>query len=155
MSIDQVRSRSDTGLACLLIAGAALIVLYWIFFFTTDLTLPDFVRQAPSSVRSQAYLAFERSFPAADGFVATCLALSGALLFRESPLAVLFGLLGAGGLMFLAAIDTLFNVENGLYGLGLATGDAGLALEAVINLACFASAVFTGWRLWTHPLRRI
>ena len=150
-----VASPRDRFLAFfMLVCGTGLIGLYWALFFTTDLTLPDFVKAARASCAAVSYLSFERSFPAADGFVALSLGASGVLLLRRRSLAILFGLAGGGGLMFLALIDTLYNLENGLYGLGLRTGDLGLAAEALINLACFGGAVFILRTLWAHPLRK-
>jgi hypothetical protein len=141
--------------AAVMIGGSVLICAYWIAFFLTDWTKPDFVlksaNDAPEHLRS-VYMGFESAFPAADGFVALCFALAAFHLVRQEAKAVLFGLIGSGGLMFLALMDITFNVLHGFYArLG---GDFGMQIEAAINVACVAGAVWTILRLWHHELRR-
>lgn len=64
-----------------------------------------------------------------------------------------FGLVGAGGLMFLALIDIFFNITQGLYAPALLAHDLGMQMEVVINLACLLGAIWTIKRMWGHPLR--
>ncbi len=155
--MDRERSRPlDQLHALLLLVGAALILAYWLAYFLTDLTKPDFTHNLtdPRLVRLTAvYLGFEGAFPLPDSFVAICLALAGVNLLANKPRAVLFGLVGGGGLMFLALIDIFFNITQGLYAPAMLAADFGMQLEVVINIACLAGAVWTIWRLWGHPLR--
>lgn len=139
----------------MLISGAVFIALYWVLFFFTALTLPNFVKRGEAEafdLPSQVYLGFERAFPAADGFVAVCLFLSGVFLLQRRRVAVLYGLVGAGGLIFLALMDVSFNVEHGLYGPDTLRSDPGMILEVVINGLCLFGGAFVATYLWRHPL---
>ncbi len=139
----------------MLISGAGFIALYWALFFFTDLTLPNFVKRGAAAafdLPSQVYLGFERAFPVADGFVAACLFLSGVFLLQRRRVAVVYGLLGAGGLIFLALMDVSFNVEHGLYSPDILRQDPGMILEVGINGLCLFGGAFSATYLWHHPL---
>ena len=139
--------------AWLLLVGAALIAAYWLAYFSSDLTRPDFTHDPRMASLTLVYLGFEGAFPLPDGFVAACLALAGVNLLLRRPAAVFFGLVGAGGLMFLALIDIFFNITQGLYAPAILAADAGMKLEVLINIVCVAGAIWTMARLWKHPLR--
>lgn len=139
------------------IGGGGLICAYWIAFFLTDVTKPDFVLNAApdsSDHLPAVYAGFESAFPIADGFVAICYSLAGFYLIGRDAKAVLFGLIGSGGLLFLALMDIYFNILHGFYAPARITGDLGMQIEAAINVACIAGALWTIWRLWGHELRR-
>lgn len=143
--------------AALLGGGAVLICAYWIAFFHSDLTLPKFVHNMtdPQFARlATVYLGFESAFPLADLLVAVTSALAAFYLVGRDARAVLFGLVASGALAFLAFIDISFNLLHGLYAPARLFADGGLVLEAVINLTCVTGAIWSIWRLWSHPLRR-
>jgi hypothetical protein len=139
------------------IGGSGLVCAYWIAFFHSDLTLPKFVHNGtnPDLVRlATVYMGFESAFPLADLLVAVTSALAAFYLIGRDARAVLFGLVASGALGFLAFIDISFNLLHGLYAPANLFSDAGLQMEAVINLSCVVGATWSIWRLWSHPLRR-
>jgi hypothetical protein len=82
---------------------------YWIVFFTSG---------AVQVQRDAAYLAFERAFPLADGWMAACAALAAVGLWRRRPWGLLFGLLAGSSLVFLGCMDVLWNLNAGSYSIG-------------------------------------
>lgn len=146
-------TRLDRIHALVLVLGAALIAVYWAAYFLTDWTKPDFVHDPAMARETAVYLGFEGAFPLPDGFVAACLLFAGLNLIVGRPAAIVFGLVGAGGLMFLALIDIFFNITQGLYAPALLVRDLGVQMEVVINLACLLGAIWTIQRMWGHPLR--
>jgi hypothetical protein len=141
----------------MLVVAPVLVAAYWTLYFRTDLTRPAFViapAGADDAQRAAVYLGFEGAFPLPDAFVALAFALGGFYLLARDPKAVLFGLVGAGGMLFLALIDIWFNVAAGLYAPALLAADPGMQAEIAINAACLAGGVWTALRLWGHDLRR-
>jgi len=146
----------DRRHAWLLAITALLIAAYWIAYFHTDLTKPDFVlAPATAAARTEAaiYLGFESSFPLADGFVALTAAIAALYLVTKDAKSVLFGLISAGGLMFLALIDIFFNCLQGFYTVANILSDSGMQIEIVINVFCVGFAIWSAQRFWRHPLR--
>lgn len=143
--------------AAVMAGGSALICAYWVAFFRSDLTLPNFMHNIADPGRSRlatVYLGFESAFPLADLLVAVTSALAALYLVGRDAKAVLFGLVASGALAFLAFIDISFNLLHGFYAPHNLLRDAGLQMEALINVACVTGAVWSIWRLWGHPLRR-
>jgi hypothetical protein len=151
-------SRTDKVHAAILAAGGGgLVCAYWIAFFRSDLTLPNFVHDMtdPALMRlTTIYLGFESAFPLADLLVAVTSGLAAFYLVGRDAKAVLFGLIASGALGFLAFIDISFNLLHGLYSPAFLADDPGLRLEALINVTCVTGAIWSIWRLWGHPLRR-
>ncbi|ACL06518.1 conserved hypothetical protein [Desulfatibacillum aliphaticivorans] len=98
------------ALAVLQIITGAGIICFWIAFFTVGL--------APENP-PDGYFAFEHSFPLPDGVLCLGLIASGILLLKGSPKGRTLGLISAGGLLFLGLIDFSFNIQNGMYAMGL------------------------------------
>jgi hypothetical protein len=143
--------------AAFAIGGSGLVCAYWIAFFHSDLTLPNFVHNltSPAVVKlATVYMGFESAFPLADLFVAVTSALAAFYLVGQDAKAVLFGLVASGALGFLAFIDISFNLLHGLYKPATMIRDVGLQMEALINVSCLVGAIWSIWRLWSHPLRR-
>jgi hypothetical protein len=143
--------------AILAIGGSGLVCAYWIAFFRTDATLPNFVNDmtSPAVMKlATVYMGFESAFPLADLLVAVTSALAAFYLIGRDAKAVLFGLVASGALGFLAFIDISFNLLHGLYAPAALLRDGGLRMEAIINISCVTGAVWSIWRLWSHPLRR-
>ena len=150
-------SAADRAHAIVLAVGSMLVCAYWVAFFRTDLTLPKFVHNMtnPSVAHlATVYLGFESAFPLADLLVAVTSALAALYLVGRDAKAVLFGLVASGALGFLAFIDISFNLLHGFYAPHNLLKDVGLQLEALINIACVTGAIWSIWRLWSHPLRR-
>ena len=134
--------------AILLVVLAALIALYWVAYFATDLTKPDFVHDSAAATLTAVYLGYEDAFPLPDGFVAATALLAAWALWRGRPSALFWGLASAGGLMFLALIDIEFNLNHGFFAPSALVADPGMALEAAINAGCLGMAVYSALRLW-------
>jgi hypothetical protein len=96
----------DTTYAVLLLVTAVGTTAYWVDFFA---------RGSVNVVEEDWYVKFERSFPAADGFMSVCAAVAGVGLLTDRGWGVAFALVAAGTLVFLALMDITFNVENRLY----------------------------------------
>jgi hypothetical protein len=110
---------------------------YWIVFFTSG---------AVQVQDDAAYLAFEKAFPLADGWMAACAALAAIGLWRGRPWGVLFGLLAASSLVFLGCMDVLWNLNSGSYSIG----SRAMTAEIVINAFCLAGAPLLILYLWRN-----
>ena len=144
--------------AALMLFGAAVpTCLYWILFFGTDLTRPDFAHM-PASVLTPdlqaVYLGFESAFPLPDAFTAIMFGVAALYLWAGNAKAVLFGLIASGAMGFLALIDINFNLLHGFYSSAVLSSDTGLQVEVAINIGCLGMSMWTAVRLWNHPLRR-
>jgi hypothetical protein len=105
-----------------LILTAIVTVAYWADYFTSA---------EVAAVPARWYTAFESSFPVADAWMAlTCLA-AGIGFWRGSDSAGRLGLLAGSALIYLAAMDITFNLENGLYPLARASN--AMRFEILIN----------------------
>jgi hypothetical protein len=124
------------AVTALLVVTAAGTVAYWVAFFAAGGTL--------HSSDTDAYLAFERAFPAADAWMATAAISAAVGLARRRSWAVLAGIATGSALVFLGLLDVLFNVEQGLYG----TRSGAMAVEVVINVFCLATGPFLLAYFW-------
>ena len=129
---------TNRALGAILILTAIVTVAYWINYFTSgDVAV----------VSARWYTAYESSFPIADGWLALCALLAGIGFLTGSNSAGRFGLLAGSALLYLAAMDITFDVENHLYSLA-ARSDA-MKFEIVINawsLLLGVVAVVQSWR---------
>lgn len=124
------------AVAYLLLASVG-TVAYWTVFFTSGAV----------HVRGDAtYLAFERSFPLADAWMAACALLAATGLWRGRPWGLLFGLLAGSSLVFLGCMDVMWNLNEGSY----AITNGAMAAEIVINVFCLAGGPWLITYLWRH-----
>ena len=114
---------------------AAGTVAYWLAYFFAGA-----VQTAPDAV----YTGFENAFPLADGYMTVAYVAAALLLLRGRVLAVPVGIAAGSAMVFLGGMDTLFNLEHGKY----ADMTPEMAIEAVINVACFTFGPLTMVRLW-------
>ncbi|MGD0143133.1 MAG: hypothetical protein ABSC92_08245 [Rhizomicrobium sp.] len=125
-------------LAALLLLSAVVTVLYWLNYYSGgDVRVSD----------ARWYTAYEGSFPVADGWMAFCLFGAGIGLWTGRAWGARFGLLAGSALLYLAAMDITFDVENGLY--ALAAHSDPMKFEIVINvwsLALGVATVLLSWR---------
>jgi hypothetical protein len=105
-----------------LLVTAALVVAYWVLWVTD--------RSVVATDRSAGYIAFEQSFPLADGWLLAALLAAGAQLWRRKPSALLWVLVIGGAGLYLCAMDVLFDRQHGIY-----TKGQGGAIEFAINLS--------------------
>ena len=109
-------------LGVLLIAGALVTAAYWWSYFTGGDVMV---------LHDRWYTAFESSFPVADGWMALCMLISGIGFALRRRFAAPFGLMAGSALLYLAAMDITFDVENGMY--ALARVNDAMRFEVFIN----------------------
>ncbi len=123
---------AERVLGVLLIAAAAVTAYYWwSYFHGGDVRVID----------ARWYTAFESSFPVADGWMALCAAIAGIGFLFDRRWAAPFGLLAASAVLYLAAMDITFDVENGMY--ALASANDAMKFEIFINATCVILGVAT------------
>jgi hypothetical protein len=125
-------------LGVLLIIAAAVTVYYWWSYFTGGDVMV---------LQERWYTAFESSFPVADGWMAACMAIAGMGFLLGRSFAAPFGLMAGSALLYLAAMDIAFDVENGMYAMAQ-TNDA-MKFEVFINVTTVLLGVATlivSWR---------
>ena len=126
------------ALGVCLILTAIVTVAYWADYFTSA---------DVATVPARWYTAFESSFPVADAWMALASLAAGIGFWRGSASAGRLGLLAGGALIYLAAMDITFNLENGLYPLALASN--AMRFEMLINAWSLVLGVITiaaSWR---------
>ena len=107
-----------------------------------NLVTPQAVVRLLRYASSQSWgAAYKSSFPVADGWMALCALFAGIGFWLDRPWGPRFGLMAASAILYLAAMDITFDIENGMYALSV-TNDA-MKFEAFIN----ASTLLLG--LWT------
>jgi hypothetical protein len=118
--------------------GVVATIAYWVVWFGVD-------RELLASAHTEAYYAFENAFPLADAWMtATGIAALVALMRRRAS--AFFWCTAAGTTsVYLALLDVLFDLENGIYH----SPDTGaVAVELTINvltLALGATVVVWAW----------
>jgi hypothetical protein len=130
------RSRSvDRAHAALMASVAATVAAYWLDYFTAG-----HVRLS----EDPCYVQFENAFPAADGLMATAFAASAWHLLRGRSSAVPVGVAAGGGMTFLGAMDTLWNLQHGNY----RRLSPQMGVETYLNVFCLLFGPWTVVRLW-------
>ncbi|MBS2027031.1 MAG: hypothetical protein JST54_03920 [Deltaproteobacteria bacterium] len=125
-----------------LIVAFVVTVAYWVIWFFVD-------RAILASANTESYYVFENAFPVADTWLAVT-ALLGAIALRKRRATTLLWCLCAGSAsLYLAGMDILFDLENGIY--KAPTGDwGGVVVEALINAGTlFIGAYVVHWT-WKH-----
>jgi len=122
------------------LAIAVGIISFWIAFFSADLVNID------DPHLEEIYVAFESAFPVADISLSIVLIIGGIGLLKKMPFGVLFSLLGGASLIFLGLLDVSFNIQQGIYLLGI--GEA--ILNISINLLCLGGGVFLIVTIWKN-----
>ena len=131
---------SDRLLAGIMDLAAAVTVGYWADYFT---------KGRVRSSDDPAYVAFENAFPLADGYLALCLAAGARALRRQRPSAVAWGIAAGSAMVYLAAMDTLYNLENGKY----TDRSPEMAVEALINAVTWTLGPLLIRRSWRSRTR--
>jgi hypothetical protein len=128
------------GLVVALWIAVVAIVAYWTIWFAVD-------RSWLASLDTPAYYAFENAFPLADGWLAVAAAAAAITLRADRPSAVFWVIAAGSAGLYLAGMDILFDLENGVY---TAPDRAAAATEIAINLYSLGLggwALAAGWRL--------
>ena len=128
---------ADRILGALLVLSAAVTAFYWWSYFTGGDVMV---------LHDRWYIAFESSFPVADGWMALCCAVAGVGLIMGRPYGAKFGLMAGASILYLAAMDITFDVENGMY--ALASANDAMKFEIFINASCVLLGVWTIAACW-------
>jgi hypothetical protein len=139
----QTESRPARLLGTLLIVTAIVTAAYWLNYFTGG---------DVKTIDARWYTAFEDAFPVADGWLAATSLLAGIGLWRGQRWAGAMGLLAGSALLYLAAMDITFDVENGLY--VLVPSSAQMQFELLINVWSLALGLWTLLACWPRAVRR-
>ena len=126
-------------MSILLIVTAILLIYYWIDFF---------LKKGVQVTQEEWYIKFQKAFPLADMWAAACALLGAVGLLTEQNYGLLFSLLAAGSLMFLALMDITFNVENKLYHLVGTSNE--MKLELAGNIWFLSVSIALIIYLWTR-----
>ena len=118
------------ALSVLLIMTAFGVIYYWADFY---------IRGGVHVVKEDWYIKFEKAFTTADLWMSACALLGAAGLLTGQTYGLLFTLLAAGSLLFLALMDITFNIQNNLYPL-VATSSQ-MKFELLINVWTLALGV--------------
>jgi hypothetical protein len=120
--------------------GAIATAAYWVVWFGVN-------RTWLATADTPSYYAFENAFPISDGWMAVTGARAAIALQRRRPSALLWMLCAGSASLYLAGMDVLFDLENGIY----ARGDvASVAVEVFINTGCVAGGIAILAFAWRH-----
>lgn len=122
------------GLVIALWIAVATIVAYWTIWFAID-------RSWLASLDTPAYYLFENSFPLADAWLGGAAAAAAITLRANRPSAAFWVIATGSAGLYLAGMDILFDLENGVYTL---TDRGAVITELVINAY---SLLLGGWCL--------
>lgn len=121
--------------------GALATLAYWGVWFGVD-------RRWLATADTPSYYAFENAFPLADAWMGVTGALAAVALQRGRQSALLWMLCAGSASLYLSGMDTLFDLENGIY---LVHGNLGNVLtEAFINVGCLLGGVGIVGFAWKH-----
>jgi hypothetical protein len=121
--------------------GSLATLAYWVIWFFVD-------RSWLATADFPAYYTFENAFPVADAWMAVTGALGAIALTRRRPAALLWMLLAGSASVYLAGMDILFDLENGIY--RASTGLANVAVELFINVGCLWGGLAIIAFAWRH-----
>jgi hypothetical protein len=124
-------------MATLLMVAVALIILYWVAWFTH--------RSLVASETSVPYMQFENAFPLADGWLVLCLTAAAFGLATRRRAAVFWLLAGGGAGLYLFGMDVLYDLEHGVWG----KGGNGIT-ELVINVLTLRLSLFVLRWTWVR-----
>ena len=124
-------------LSILLIGTAVGMVYYWIDFYT---------KGEVQVTKDDWYTKFEKAFVPADLWTSACAVVGAVGLLTGKTYGLLFAILAAGSLIFLASMDITFNIQNKLYSLVASSNQ--MKFEVVINVWTLALGIILIISLW-------
>ncbi len=120
--------------------GAAATIAYWVIWFGV-------ARSWLATVDAPWYYTFENAFPIADGWMTVTAVLAALALQRRRDTSVLWMLLAGSAAVYLAGMDVLFDLENGIY----RSADASsVGVELFINIGCTIGGAAIIRYAWAH-----
>ena len=133
----QLAPRGLRAMIVSLWVAAVLDLLYWVVFFTSG---------AVQTSQDPLYLGFERAFPAADAWLGVAALVCAEGLRRRRPWAVLYGIATGSAFIYLGLMDTLYDLEHGMY----FTLSGEMLGEVAIEAACFIFGPLLMSYVWRH-----
>ena len=125
-----------------LIFGVIATAAFWVVWFGVD-------REILASAHTEAYYAFENSFPAADAWMVFTGAAAAVALFRRRASALLWCAAAGTNSIYLGLMDVLFDLENGIYH---SPDTGGVVVEVIINVLTLVMGAYV--LIWTWRQRR-
>jgi hypothetical protein len=122
----------------LMLFGTVSTIVYWVIWFCFD-------RSLVANQTTEAYYTFEGAFPLADGWMALTSLLGAIALYRRRASALLWILLSGSASIYLGLMDTLYNLENGIY---KHHAGGSLVIEIAINILSFAIPIYCVGFAW-------
>lgn len=119
-----------------LLVAATLTTAYWVVWFTQ--------RSWIASSTDAAYESFENAFPLADGWLVLCCLLAARAVHRGLPAARPWLLCAGSAGVYLAGMDVLYDLENGVWWEGGGGGLVELGINA-LTVVGSAFALRLGW----------
>lgn len=120
--------------------GSVATTAYWIIWFGVN-------RGWLATVDTPSYYAFENAFPLSDAWMAVTGVLAALALHRQRATALLWMPVTGSASVYLAGMDILFDLENGIYTHG---DPGGVGVEIFINVACLAGGAAVIAFAWRH-----
>ncbi len=122
----------------LLVFGFVATLAFWVIWFFVD-------RDILASAHTSEYYTFENAFPLADAWMALAGLLGAIAIYRRRASAGFWCVAGGSVSVYLAGLDILFDLQNGIY--RAPTGNVGAVIvEVCINvLTLFMGAYLVIW----------
>jgi hypothetical protein len=135
----RVKSRKIIpAIAVMELAVAFGIMAFWVAFFSTDMV------NIEDSRLKEIYIAFESAFPLADFYLAIMLVIGGLGLLKKRFYGAVSSLMAAASLIFLGLLDVSFNMQQGIYFLGVEEA----VMNVFINSLCIGFGIYLVRSLW-------
>jgi hypothetical protein len=94
----------------------------------------------------EIYIAFESAFPVADFYLVLILIIGGIGLLKRRFYGTVFSLMGGASLIFLGLLDVSFNMQQGIYSLGVEEA----VMNAFINSLCIGFGTYLVRSVWKN-----
>jgi hypothetical protein len=133
----EISEGSRRRIVAVLAVSAVITISYMVLWI--------FARGAVASETRPAYVEFENSFPLADTWLLVCLVGAGVSLLAHRPSTLFWLLAGGGAGVYLLCVDSLYDIENGIWWLPGGNGLVELAIN-VTTLVVSLGLLRWAWR---------
>src|ERR1043165_9110043 len=131
---------TDRALAVALFIVAAITAAYWVIWYL----VPGGEAMLSVLPGDAAHKRFEDAFLVADAWMALAAVIAALRLLSGAPGASAWLYMAGSAAIYLAGMDILYDVQNGIYGLAALPEDRAAGItEAVINLGTLVFAAFS------------